>query len=412
VKHIVALDELGAGNEIVPFKVAVPQEEIDDLRRRLSAARWPDRETVDDWSQGVPLARAQALVERWRNGYDWRAFETKINAFPQFLTRIDGLGIHFLHVRSGNPQALPLLLTHGWPGSVVEFLNMIEPLVDPVAHGGEASDAFHVVVPSLPGHGFSERPSEGGWDRFRTARAWGELMSRLGYNQWVAQGGDWGSTITHALAQQRPAGLIAAHVNWQLVVPTHPPENMTTEESTVYADVQRHADSRGKLAGYFRKQATRPQTIAYALVDSPLAQANWIYEKLHDWTDHEDDSDALPIDEMLDNISLYWFTRTAGSAARFYWENLRSAEPFSLNAGPIDLPMAATVFPKETIRPPRAWAQQLWSKLYYWNVADRGGHFPAWEQPVLFVEELRNAFKKSRDLSGEITQVAAKDRSA
>lgn len=389
-------NDVGVAEAIVPFKVELPQEAVDDLKRRLATARWPDRETVDDWSQGVPLARAQALLARWRDGYDWRIFEARINTFPQFRTRIDGLGIHFLHVRSANPDALPILLTHGWPGSVVEFLNMIGPLVDPVAHGGKASDAFHVVVPSLPGHGFSDRPTEVGWDRFRTASAWGELMRRLGYERWVAQGGDWGSTITHVLAQQRPAGLVAAHVNWQLVVPVEPPADMTPEESAVYSDIQRHAESRGKLAGYFRKQATRPQTIAYALVDSPLAQANWIYEKLHDWTDHEEDFDALPLDEMLDNISLYWFTRTAGSAARFYWENSRSVQPFSLNAGRIELPMAATVFPKETIKPPRAWAEALWSKLFYWNVAEKGGHFPAWEQPLIFTNELRTAFRPAR----------------
>jgi pimeloyl-ACP methyl ester carboxylesterase len=393
---LAAASDVSASDAIVPFRVAIPQDAIEDLKRRLIEARWPDRETVDDWSQGVPLSRAQDLLEHWRDGYDWRSFETRINSFPQFRTRIDGLGIHFLHVRSAHANALPILLTHGWPGSVVEFLKAIGPLVDPQAHGGMAQDAFHVVVPSLPGHGFSDRPTETGWDRFRTARAWGQLMHRLGYGHWVAQGGDWGSTITHVLAQQRPAGLVAAHVNWQLVVPAEPPANMTNEESAVYADIQMHADSRGKLAGYFRKQATRPQTIAYALLDSPIAQASWIYEKLHDWTDHEENSEALTIDEMLDDISLYWFTGTAGSAARFYWENSRSTSPFGLNAGAIDLPMAATVFPKETIRPPRAWAEALWSRLYYWNVVDKGGHFPAWEQPALFVEELRKAFRPVR----------------
>jgi pimeloyl-ACP methyl ester carboxylesterase len=393
---LAAASDVSASDAIVHFRVAIPQDAIEDLRRRLAEARWPDRETVDDWSQGVPLSRAQNLLERWRDGYDWRSFETRINSFPQFRTRIDGLGIHFLHVRSAHANALPILLTHGWPGSVVEFLKAIGPLVDPEAHGGLAQDAFHVVVPSLPGHGFSDRPTETGWDRFRTARAWGQLMHSLGYGHWVAQGGDWGATITHVLAQQRPAGLVAAHVNWQLVVPAEPPANMTNEESAVYADIQRHADSRGKLAGYFRKQATRPQTIAYALLDSPIAQASWIYEKLHDWTDHEENSEALTIDEMLDDISLYWFTGTAGSAARFYWENSRSSFPFGLNAGAIDLPMAATVFPKETIRPPRAWAEALWSRLYYWNVVDKGGHFPAWEQPALFVEELRKAFRPVR----------------
>jgi pimeloyl-ACP methyl ester carboxylesterase len=392
----VPADDPDATGGITSFRVAVPQMAVDDLKRRLSTTRWPDRETVDDWSQGVPLSRIQALLARWRDTYDWRVFERRINRFAQFRTSIDGLGIHFLHVRSRHPKALPILLTHGWPGSVVEFLNSIEPLVDPEAHGGREEDAFHVVVPSLPGHGFSDKPAETGWDRFRTAKAWSVLMGRLGYTHWVAQGGDWGSTVTHALARQRPAGLVAAHVNWPLVVPEQPPGNPTDEEKSVYADIERYADSRGKLAGYFREQATRPQTIAYALADSPVAQAAWIYEKLHDWTDHDEESDALPIDEMLDGISLYWFTGTAGSAARFYWENVRAAQPFGLNAGRIDLPMAATVFPKETIRPPKAWAEALWSNLIYWNTVDKGGHLAAWEQPVLFVEELRKAFRAVR----------------
>jgi pimeloyl-ACP methyl ester carboxylesterase len=393
-----AFHYLTATDAVTPFTVMVPQVAIDDLKRRLVSARWPERETVGDWRQGVPLSRAQALLERWRDAYDWRAFERRINAFPQFRTNIDGLGIHFLHVRSRHSDALPILLTHGWPGSVVEFLNIIRPLVDPEAYGGHSQDAFHVVVPSLPGHGFSDKPTAAGWDRFRTARAWGVLMNRLGYGQWVAQGGDWGSTVTHALAQLRPSGLVAAHVNWPLVVPEHPPENATAEETAVYDDVLRYADSRGKYAGYYREQATRPQTIAYALVDSPVAQATWIYEKLHDWVDHEGDEDALTPDEMLDDISLYWFTQTAGSAARFYWENSRGSIPFGLNAGPIELPMAATVFPKETIRPPEAWAKALWPNLFYWSVVEKGGHFPAWEQPVLFVNELRNAFRNVREI--------------
>lgn len=378
---------------VTPFRVDIPQVAIDDLKRRLAATRWPDRETVGDWSQGVPLGRVKSLLSRWQEEYDWRNFEERINQFPQFRTDIDGLSIHFLHVRSCHLNALPIIMTHGWPGSIMEFLNAIGPLVEPEAYGGKAEDAFHVVIPSLPGHGFSDKPSEPGWDRFRTARAWGTLMTRLGYTSWVAQGGDWGSTITHALAQQRPPGLLAAHVNWPLVVPVQPPENPTEEERAVYSDIEHYAESRGKLAGYFREQATRPQTIAYALLDSPAAQAAWIYEKLHDWTDRDGESDAIPIDEMLDGISIYWFTGTAGSAARFYWENMHADQQFGLNAGKIELPMAATVFPKETIRPPRAWAEALWPNLFYWNVVEKGGHLAAWEQPTLFVEELRKAFR-------------------
>ncbi len=383
--------------DIMAFRVHIPQLAVDDLKIRLAATRWPDREVVDDWTQGVPRDRAQNLIRHWSEDYDWRAFETRINAFPQFKTTIDGLGIHFLHVRSQHPDAMPIILTHGWPGSVVMFLNIIGPLTDPTAHGGRSQDAFHVVIPSLPGYGFSERPVEPGWDRFRTARAWSELMTRLGYARWVAQGGDWGSTITHALAQQRPNGLIAAHVNWPLVVPATPPSDATDEEQQVYDDVARYADSRGRVAGYFRQQSTRPQTIAYGLTDSPAALATWLYEKFHDWTDHDGESDALPINEMLDDISIYWFTSTAGSAARYYWENMHSPEPFSLDAGPIDLPMAASIFPKETIRPPRAWAQHRWPQLFYWATATKGGHLAAWEQPAIFVNELRNAFRLVRE---------------
>jgi len=393
-----ALPAIAPTTKIIAFQVHVPQAAVDDLKTRLAATRWPDQELADDWEQGVPRERAQELIAHWRDAYDWRAFEARINAFPQYKTTIDGLGIHFLHVRSKHPDAMPIVLTHGWPGSVVTFLNLIRPLTDPTAHGGRSKDAFHVVVPSLPGYGFSDRPLEPGWDRFRTARAWSALMARLGYTRWVAQGGDWGATVTHVLAQQRPNGLVAAHVNWPLVVPADQPAFSTDEERDVYADIARYADSRGRVAGYFRQQSTRPQTVAYGLTDSPVALATWLYEKYHDWTDHEGDSDALPTTEMLDDISIYWFTSTAGSAARYYWENMHAAEPFSLDAGPIDLPMAATVFPKETIRPPRAWAERRWSRLIYWGTAPKGGHLAAWEQPAIFVDELRNAFRSIRDI--------------
>jgi pimeloyl-ACP methyl ester carboxylesterase len=382
-----------ATDAVKPFRVAVPQASIDDLKRRLSTTRWPERETVNDWSQGVPLSRAQALIAQWTNHYDWRAFETKINAFPQFRTRIDGLGVHFIHVKSRHQNALPILLTHGWPGSIVEFLNTIRPLTDPTAYGGKAEDAFHVVIPSLPGHGFSDRPTEKGWNRLRTAKAWGTLMKRLGYDRWVAQGGDWGSAVTLTLAQQRPAGLIAAHVNWPLVTPPTPPANPTPQEAEVFAELKYFGE---EGSGYFKEQSTRPQTIGYALADSPVGQATWLYEKFHDWSDHPGDADALPTVEMLDDISLYWFTDTAASAARFYWENAHSEPPFSFNAGPVDLPMAATIYAKESFRAPKAWAEKLWPNLFYWNEIDRGGHFAAWEQPTLFVEDLRKAFATQR----------------
>lgn len=381
-----------ATGAITPFKVDVPQEEIDDLRRRLKRARLPEKETVTDWSQGVPLAAAEALIAYWRDQYDWRKFEKRINAYPQFRTEIDGLGIHFIHVKSKHQNALPIILTHGWPGSVVEFLKVIGPLTDPTAHGGSAEDAFDVVIPSQPGFGFSDKPTAEGWNVVRTAKAWGVLMQRLGYTKWVAQGGDWGSGVTHALGHIRPEGLVAAHVNWPLVFPEKFPENPTPEE-------QRAIEAAGNFAndqfGYFKEQATRPQTIGYALADSPTGQAMWIYEKFQAWTDNDGKvEDVLSRDEMLDDISLYWFTNTAASSARIYWENARNSGGF--DAGRIELPMAATIFPKEIYRAPKAWAEAHWPNLFYWNEVDKGGHFAAFEQPQLFSEEMRKAFKSIR----------------
>jgi pimeloyl-ACP methyl ester carboxylesterase len=377
---------------VAPFRVAVPQAKIDDLKRRLAMTRWPERETVSDWSQGVPLESAKALVRYWHDRYDWRTFERKLNAYPQFRTRIDGLGIHFIHVKSKHPHALPIILTHGWPGSVVEFLKVIGPLTDPTSHGGRPEDAFHVVIPSQPGFGWSDKPKETGWDVVRTAKAWGTLMKRLGYTHWVAQGGDWGSGVTHALGHVKPDGLVAAHVNWPLVFPEKFPDQPTPDEKAAMEAAGKFLDDQ---FGYFKEQATRPQTIGYALEDSPVGQATWIYEKFQAWTDNRGHvEDVLTKDEMLDNISLYWFTETAASSARIYWENTRHGGGF--DAGKIDLPMAATIFPKEIYRAPKAWAQAHWSNLLYWNEVDRGGHFAAFEQPQLFSEELRKAFRTVR----------------
>ena len=378
---------------VEPFRVSVSQAAIDDLRRRLTATRWPDRETVGDWSQGVPLEKAHALVAYWRDKYDWHRFEARANTFPQFRTRIDGLGIHFLHVRSQHPKALPIILTHGWPGSFVEFMEIIGPLSDPTRFGGRAEDAFHVVVPSLPGFAFSDKPTETGWDVERIAHAWTALMQRLGYDRWVAQGGDWGAGVTHALAKQRPQGLVAAHVNWQFVFPEKLPENPTPAERKA---IDRAAWFSNDQGGYFREHATRPQTIGYPLADSPAGQALWIYEKFQAWTDnHGNPEDALSIDAMLDDISLYWFTDTAASSARIYWENTRAGAA-GLSKGRIELPMAASVFPHEIFCPPKAWAEALWPNLFYWNELDKGGHFAAFEQPVLFTEEMRKAFRSQR----------------
>jgi len=386
------LELLPATDEITPFKVSVPQAAIDDLRRRLKNTRWPDKETVSDWSQGVPLHKAKSLIDYWERSYDWRKFERRINGYPQFRTQIDGLGIHFIHVKSKHANALPIILTHGWPGSVVEFLKVIGPLTDPTAYGGSADDAFHVVIPSQPGFGFSDKPSSEGWTVVRTAKAWGVLMKRLGYDKWVAQGGDWGSGVTHALGHVRPEGLVAAHMNWPLVFPEKFPDNPTPVEKAAMDAAMKFANEQ---FGYFKEQATRPQTIGYALADSPAGQATWIYEKFQAWTDnHGEPEDALTIDEMLDDISLYWFTDTAASSARIYWENARNGGGF--DAGRIELPMAATIFPKEIYRAPKAWAEAHWPNLFYWNEVDKGGHFAAFEQPALFSQEMRKAFKSIR----------------
>lgn len=382
-----------ADNNVTPFQVAVPQAAIADLRARLRGTRWPERETVADWTQGVPLARAQEIAAYWAERYDWRLFEKRLNAFPQFRTSIDGLGVHFIHVRSPHEGALPIILTHGWPGSIVEFLNVIRPLTDPTAFGGRAEDAFHVVVPSLPGHGFSDKPNAPGWNRMRVAQAWAVLMKRLGYDRWVAQGGDWGAGVTLTLAQQKPAGLVAAHVNWPLVIPATPPASPTQREAEVFAHLQYFGDEE---TGYFKEQATKPQTIGYSLSDSPVGLATWLYEKFYGWSDHPAGADAFSMTEMLDDISLYWFTDTGASAARFYWENLHSQPPFSFNAGAIDLPMAGTVYLKEAFPAPKAWAEKLWPNLFYWNEIDHGGHFAAWEQPKLFVDDIRKAFAGKR----------------
>jgi pimeloyl-ACP methyl ester carboxylesterase len=382
-----------ATEAVSPFSILLPQTAIDDLRHRLDSTRYPDRETVGGWTQGVPLDKARALIAHWRDRYDWRRFEARANLLPHFRTRIDGLGIHFIHARSSHTKAMPIVFTHGWPGSFVEFLEVIGPLTEPTRFGGNSDDAFHVVVPSLPGFAFSDKPSETGWEVERIAKAWVTLMQRLGYERWVAQGGDWGSGVTHALARLGPPGLIAAHVNWPFVFPSKQPENPKRAEKRAF---ERAAWFQGEQSGYFREQATRPQTIGYALADSAAGQALWIYEKFQAWTDNRGDpEDALSIDAMLDDISLYWFTNTAASSARIYWENTQSGRA-SLSAGRIELPMAASILPREIFCPPKEWAEALWPNLFYWNELDKGGHFAAFEQPKLFVEEMRYAFKSRR----------------
>jgi pimeloyl-ACP methyl ester carboxylesterase len=392
--------ETTEGTTIRPFQINVPEEELIDLRQRIAATRWPDRETVTDRSQGAQLAKLQELVRYWGTGYDWRKVEAKLNALPQFVTNIDGLDLHFIHVRSRHPNALPLIITHGWPGSIMEPLKVIGPLTDPTSYGGSAEDAFDVVIPSMPGYGFSARPEATGWDRERIARAWAVLMKRLGYERYVAQGGDWGAVISDVMARQAPAGLLGIHVSMPETVPPDiaraltdggpPPAGLSTDEKTAYEQLDAFS-KRG--SGYSVMMATRPQTLGYSLADSPAGLAAWFYDKFADWTYTNGEPEReLTRDEMLDDITLYWLTNTGTSAARLYWEN----KPKGFDAVDISIPAAVTVFPGEIYQAPRSWAEQSYHKLIYYHKVDKGGHFAAWEQPELFSEELRAAFRPLR----------------
>jgi epoxide hydrolase len=373
-----------ATTDVTPLRLSVSDDALRDLRRRLVATRFPERETVADTSQGAPLERVRGLVEHWRARYDWRRVEARLNGFGQFRTRIDGLGIHFLHVRSRHANAMPVVLTHGWPGSVVEFLEVIGPLTDPTAFGGSAADAFHVVVPSLPGFGFSDRPAATGWNVPRIANAWGQLMARLGYRRWLAQGGDFGGVVTHELAKLGPAGLAGVHLNFFPVFQPPASDPPTPEEQASLDKLRRFFDDG---AGFIYEQSTRPQTIGYALTDSPAGQAAWIFEKFLEWTDSDGNPEQLlGIDRILDDIMLYWLPGTAASSARIYWEDARTA------ATPNDfrVPVGFTAFPGEIIPTPRVWAERVYqSKLIYYSKAVRGGHFAAFEQPAIFTDELR-----------------------
>jgi len=375
---------------VVPFVLNVDEAQLRDLRARLGAARWPDKEPVDDGSQGAPLERVRALVEYWRTQYDWRRCEVALNDLGQYRTNVDGVDIHFLHIRSRHADALPLILTHGWPGSVVEFLKCIDPLVNPTAHGGDANDAFHLVIPSLPGYGFSGKPREIGWNVKRIAKAWHVLMHRLGHGRYVAQGGDWGAAVTTAMGVQRPEGLLAIHLNYPLVVPRTPDANPTPDEARA---LERLKFYREQDAGYSSQQSTRPQTLSYALADSPVGQAAWIYEKFHAWTDSSGTPEAvLSMDEMLDNIMFYWLPNTGASSARLYWESFHRG----FAAVELDIPTGCSIFPKDIYAAPRSWAKRCIHNLIYWNELDRGGHFAAFEQPQLFVDELRKCFRLVR----------------
>ena len=398
--------------ELRRFEVHVSNEALEDLRRRIAATQWPDKETVADQSQGVPLATMQKLARYWETEYDWRACEARLNALPQFVTEIDGLDIHFIHVRSQHEDALPLVVNHGWPGSIVEQLKIIEPLTDPTAHGGSATDAFHVVIPSMPGYGFSGKPTSTGWGPERMGRAWAELMERLGYTRYVAQGGDWGAFVVDQMGLQAPEGLLAIHSNMPATVPAAvdealqagepPPADLSAEERRAYEQLERTF----KQVEYARYMAARPQTL-YGIADSPVGLAAWLL-------DHND-ADGQPAaavvaaldrtasatgeltrDEILDNITLYWLTNTGVSASRLYWEYKGGF----FNAKGVSIPVAVTVFPGEQYQAPRSWAEQAYPNLIYFNEVDRGGHFAAWEEPELFSAEVRAAFRSRRTNGG------------
>jgi epoxide hydrolase len=376
--------------DIVPFRIDMPERALDDLRRRLAATRWPESETVTDWSQGIPLAYLRELCQYWLDGYDWRRCEASLNQFPQFRTEIDGLDFHYLHVRSPHPDALPLVITHGWPGSIVEFRKVIGPLTDPRAHGGDPADAFHVVCPSLPGYGFSGKPGGPGWGSTRTADAWDQLMTRLGYARYGAQGGDWGAQVTTGLGMRHPEHLVGIHLNMVIAFPdADAMKDLTSREKAALDSMKYYTDWD---SGYSKQQQTRPQTVGYGLVDSPAGLCAWIVEKFWSWTDCDGDPlNVLSRDELLDNVMLYWLPATGASSARMYWESF--TKPL---LGPVHAPVGCTVFPREIFRPSRRWAEKQFPDLRYWNEPAKGGHFAAFEQPELFVAEVRSAFRAFR----------------
>ncbi len=379
-------------SEVHSFSIQISDQDLDHLKQRLATTRMPEAETPDDWSQGVPLSYASELLAYWRDEYDWRARETYYNTYPQFVTEIEGLNIHFIHARSEVPGARPLLITHGWPGSVVEFHKIIDPLVNPLGHGGEEQDAFHVICPSLPGYGFSDKPADTGWGVEKIAEAWDTLMRRLGYERYFAQGGDWGSAVTTAIGMQNKGACAGIHVNM--------PNARATKEALENPD---EADKRALAgaqyyqqwgAGYSKQQSTRPQTLGYALVDSPIGQAMWIVEKFYEWTDCDGHPEKiLSKDELLDNVMFYWWNGNGASSARLYWESFNVA--FS-GDGPktVELPTGCSIFPKEIVPTPRSWAEKRYTNIVYWNELDKGGHFAAFEQPELFVRELRACFRE------------------
>ncbi len=396
---------------IRPFHINVPDERLVDLRRRIAATQWPERETVSDSSQGVQLTTIQNLARYWATEYDWRKVEARLNALPQFITEIDGLDIHFIHVRSKHENALPMIVTHGWPGSIIEQMKIIDPLTDPTAHGGSASDAFHLVIPSLPGYGFSGKPTAPGWNPVSIARAWATLMQRLGYTRYVAQGGDWGNAVSEVMALQQPPGLLGIHTNMAATVPANiskalafheaPPADLTAEERNAWDQL---VDFYGKGLGYALEMSNRPQTL-YGIADSPVGLAAWMLD--HDIRSYlmiarvfDGKTEGLTRDDILDNVTLYWLTNTAISSARLYWDTTQiSTGGGFFDVRGVKLPVAVSVFPDEIYAAPRSWAERAYPKLIHYNKLDKGGHFAAWEQPELFTAEMRAAFKSLRNPS-------------
>lgn len=378
-----------------PFHLSIPQTQLDDLRQRLAQTRWPDAETVGDTSQGPQLAKLQALVRHWQDGYDWRRCERLLNGLGQYHTEIDGLDIHFLHVRSPNPDAIPLLLTHGWPGSVLEFREVIGPLTDPAAHGGDLRDAFHLVIPSLPGFGFSGKPAATGWNLGRIAAAWITLMDRLGYARWAAQGGDWGAAVTTVLGHMAPAALIGIHLNMVMFQPTE------QERAQADADEQRMLDDARRYeqqySGYYKLQSTRPQSVAFSLADSPAGLAAWIYALFQDVSDSGGDVERVfALDDLIDDIMLYWLPNTGPSSARLYWEGMQSMREGGMPPGPMTTPAGISMFPGEQLRLSKRWAESRFARLVHFNTLPQGGHFAALEQPAAFTEEVRASFRFAR----------------
>ena len=377
-------------SEIRKFQLEVTDAVLDDLKKRLSMTRWPNKETPEDWSQGIPLGYMKELCDYWLHEYDWRAREERLNRFPQFITEIDGVDIHFIHLPSVHENARPLIITHGWPGSVVEFHKVIEPLADPTAHGGNTEDAFHVVVPSLPGYGFSGKPEVTGWGIEKIADIWGALMARLGYDHYFAQGGDWGAMVTTHIGLQDKEHCDAIHLNMPVVIPdANTMAELTPSEQASLMSMKFYQDWD---SGYSKQQSTRPQTVGYGLVDSPSGQAAWIIEKFYQWTDcNGHPENAISRDELLDNVMMYWLSKSAASSARLYWESFKNPPQDE-----VDIPTGCSIFPKEIVRPSERWIRKRFTNLKYYNELEKGGHFAAFEQPEIFLQEIRTYFRSLR----------------